>query len=482
MKDIITEISIVTSETKMWIGEVNSEKHLPKTIMVDVKCSDGNTTINVVEIRAGEQDDEVTENTPLITKVYQGTPWYISIFIIVNSILGAGMLNFPSAFHESGGIVSSVVCQLVVTVILVFSLIGFVRCAQLFNSASYQDVIGSFLGRKMSFLCSVLVLLYTFGSSAAFLIIIGDQIQMFVQAACPHLVLDAPWYVDRKFLLSVVSILTVLPLCYSKRIDFLKYPSSVGIVAVIYCVLLVVVKYFTGVDGADVGPTRTSPENIADIFLVVPTICFSYQCHLNIVPIFACTKNRESKCFDKAIILSVVICFVIYNTFAIFGYLTFGSFVQPDILLNYKPTPEVLAGVVGIAVKMIVSYPLLQFVGRKVVEDLLMKLKSNSKQPEDVDRHEKARRITVATIWFGLALAISLYVPDIDKVIVYLGGLAAIFIFVFPGLCMFEYMFAVQGSTKCEKWSVTAAAVVCISIGGFILGVTTTANIMRNIS
>lgn len=62
-----------------------------------------------------------------------------------------------------------------------------------------------------------------------------------------------------------------------------------------------------------------------------------------------------------------------------------------------------------------------------------MKLKSNSKQPEDVDRHEKVRRITVATVWFGLALALSLYVPDIDKVIVYLGGLAAIFIFVFPG-------------------------------------------------
>ena len=40
--------------------------------MDDVKGSEGNTTINVVEIRAGEQDDEVTESTPLITKVYQG--------------------------------------------------------------------------------------------------------------------------------------------------------------------------------------------------------------------------------------------------------------------------------------------------------------------------------------------------------------------------------------------------------------------------
>lgn len=60
--------------------------------MVDVKCSDGNTTINVVEIRAGKQDDEVTESTPLITKIYHGKlnrVFYFSFMVERSTFLDA---------------------------------------------------------------------------------------------------------------------------------------------------------------------------------------------------------------------------------------------------------------------------------------------------------------------------------------------------------------------------------------------------------
>ena len=54
-------------------------------------------------------------------------------------------------------------------------------------------------------------------------------------------------------------------------------------------------------------------------------------------------------------------------------------------------------------------------------------------EPEDVALGERTRRIVVTTIWFATSLALAVIVPDISAVIAVLGGLAALFIFEFPG-------------------------------------------------
>lgn len=42
-----------------------------------------------------------------------GTSWYASVFLVVNAGLGAGLLNFPAAYHQCGGIVVAVSIQAV---------------------------------------------------------------------------------------------------------------------------------------------------------------------------------------------------------------------------------------------------------------------------------------------------------------------------------------------------------------------------------
>lgn len=51
---------------------------------------------------------------------------------------------------------------------------------------------------------------------------------------------------------------------------------------------------------------------------------------------------------------------------------------------------------------------------------------------EDVGR-ERRRRMLQTLVWFLLTLLLALFIPDIGKVISVIGGLAACFIFVFPG-------------------------------------------------
>ena len=50
-----------------------------------------------------------------------------------------------------------------------------------------------------------------------------------------------------------------------------------------------------------------------------------------------------------------------------------------------------------------------------------------------LDRWQLTRHRVEATVWFLLSIAFAIFIPDIGKVIQPLGGLAASFIFIFPG-------------------------------------------------
>lgn len=409
----------------------------------------------------------------------QGTSWYMSIFLVVNAALGAGILNFPAAYHESGGLVVGIVVQLVLGVFIIGSMLILIYCAQIHNSATYQDVVHALCGKRARILCSIFVALYAFGTCVTFVIIIGDQWQKFLLLVYPRY--DETWYTSRKFVMITTCVVFVLPLCFPRRIDFLKYPSAVGVLAVLYCVVLVAVKYFTVTDKAEKGPVRTRPEHWTDVFALVPVICFGYQCHLSLVPIYACTQKRTLSDFSKTIFVALFLCFLTYTITASLGYLTFGSNVNQDILLCYDMTPDVLVAVIGIALKMYTTYPILLFVGRVALDSVWMDLRNQT--PAEMLRGERLRRIVTALVWFLISLLLAVFVPNIGVVINLLGALAAIFIFSFPGLCLLQLLLQGYIETNClaKHFGVIFSAGFCLVLGGFIFGMSTTQSIWNEV-
>ena len=65
---------------------------------------------------------------------------------------------------------------------------------------------------------------------------------------------------------------------------------------------------------------------------------FFFQCHVSIVPIYACMKRRNLKSFFTVSSCAIAVCAFAYTGAAAFGYLTFGSNVNDDILLSYDAT------------------------------------------------------------------------------------------------------------------------------------------------
>ncbi len=102
-----------------------------------------------------------------------------------------------------------------------------------------------------------------------------------------------------------------------------------------------------------------------DIFTVIPVVCFGYQCHVNSVPIYACLKDKNLREFSKSIIVSMIIVFAAYQITATFGYLTFGTDINDDLLKSYdSKDPSVLVAIIMFLIKTYTSYPLNLFCAR----------------------------------------------------------------------------------------------------------------------
>ncbi|KAK7041538.1 hypothetical protein SK128_017079, partial [Halocaridina rubra] len=357
-----------------------------------------------------------------------GISWGKAMFLIINAALGAGLLNFPRAFHEAGGIVAGNIVHVIFTTFALGSLVIIGRCASERNCKTYQELVLHMCSPGWSIMASIFIAIYCFITCITFIIIIGDQFdRVFAsyvgRTFCHH------WYLNRKFTMVISSLLLVFPSCF-KRIDGLRFMSYVGVLSIWYLVAVIVEEYYNG--HYPKGPVVIFDIQCwTQIFDVVPTICFGYQCHVSSVPIYSCLKHQDAKTFMKACVSAVSVCLAVYTLSANYGYLTFGSRVEGDVLLSYDPRRiQVFVAVILLGIKSWTTYPILLFCVREAVSDMYIRLKSIS--PVEAAVNEPIRRKVIAVVLWAASIIMAVFTPNINVVVEVLGSLAAFFIFVFP--------------------------------------------------
>ncbi|XP_069510773.1 sodium-coupled neutral amino acid transporter 7 [Ambystoma mexicanum] len=425
------------------------------------------------------------ESAPKVGREQSTTSTLGAIFIVVNAALGAGLLNFPAAFCTAGGVAAGITLQMCMLIFIISSLIILAYCSQASNERTYQEVVWAVCGKAAGMLCEIAIAVYTFGTCITFLIIIGDQEEK-ILAAIVKAEGGSPWighwYTDRKFTISITAILVVLPLSIPKEISFQKYASALSVIGTWYVTVIIIIKYFWPNEGISPGLIPTSPPSWMSVFNAMPTICFGFQCHVSSVPVFNSMKRPEVKTWSWVVTAAMLIALFVYTGTGVCGFLTFGSIVNQDVLLSY-PSNDVAVAIARafIIVSVLTSYPILHFCGRAVLEGLWLRYKGIAVE-EDVVL-ERRRRILQTIIWFLLTLVLALFIPDIGKVIALIGGLAACFIFVFPGLCLIQAKLSeIQANNPRRWWAMVGYGVLLVVLGAFIFGQTTTNAILVDLS
>ncbi|XP_059148104.1 sodium-coupled neutral amino acid transporter 7-like [Physella acuta] len=469
--------NILTSDTEQrdrWILKQTGGS-LRSTMGVQVNNGKWESSVDVKEELKSIADSSSLTNKNL------GSGWFVLAFLLFNSTVGGALLNLPISYHHAGGVFIGIFLQLVVPVFILPSLYTLIHCSDIKGSNTYQDVVLAICGPKAQLACAICVLMTAFCTCISFLVIIGDIWELvFLNIARDTYCTTNPFYMTRTFMISVTSIAFILPMCFPKRIDFLRYTSIIGVVGVFYIVGLVAIKYVQAHDNQ--GKIAIRPHSWMDVILVVPDICFAYQCQIALVPIYSCMAKRNMREFSKTVTLSMVLFVVTYTVTASLGYLQFGENVTNDILLSFNPTTDVMVAVVLFAVKTYTTYPINCFCGKAAFDTVWGVLWKMS--PEEILYREKMRRVITTLVWFTLTLILSIFIPNIGVVMEILGAFAGAFIFIFPGLCLLK---TVQERLESgEKQAILVhvlrgVAIIFIAVGVFIFGITLSKVIMKDV-
>lgn len=441
--------------------------------------NDGSMNTSAAFLVENGDDDEFSEDDEP-----QGVSKFGAIFIVCNAALGAGLLNFPHAYAMAGGWPICLGMQIAVMLLATVGLHYLAAGSREHSVTTYQEVVKHMAGPKFGLLSMIFIIVYTYGCCITFEIVLGDQLGAIFEAIVP----DAAnkWYLSRQFLISILSITLIFPLCFPKDIGFLRHAALLGFCSCLFVVCVVVVRYFVPMDGY-IPPANIpeKPQSFTSLLSAIPSLLFAYQCHVSAVPVYASMRQKSANSWLTVVTISLILCCIVYTLTGTFGYLTFGADVNNDILVSYSASdPLVIAARVLMAVAMLTSYPILHFCGRAALFSITgldaFELNITSEQKR---KTELRRRVVATFIWFLTALLLAIFIPNITDVISVIGSLAAFFILIFPGLIIMQLIVddRINWHKSCTAVFQVVLGVFFIVFGTWIFGVTFTQAIQNDI-
>lgn len=313
------------------------------------------------------EDDPLTEKSPLVrglSTVSEGQDRtgtiFSSIFTLVSTMIGGGLLSLPFAFEQGGYAVSIVV--------LIFVLAASTHGGFLvINSKKYchgkirniEDVARVAFGKRGQMLVQLTLFFMLYLVSSVYLILISDQIEPLLQ----YIAGKKGFWTERIVVLSMITVL-VFPISLLKNLSALQYTSSLSVLCGLLLTGCVIYrsaqKNVGGPISREDNPVKWYPTTLRQ-FLTCISICeLTFSCHFNILPMHTELRHQTRK--NKRVILfsAMGITFLMNATVSFFGYFLFRKYTDQDITKNFRHDDvAITVGRAGLAFVLLLSFPLL---------------------------------------------------------------------------------------------------------------------------
>ncbi|KAM8834107.1 putative sodium-coupled neutral amino acid transporter 6 isoform 1-T1 [Synchiropus picturatus] len=379
----------------------------------------------------------------------RGASFTSSVFNLMNAIMGSGILGLAYAMANTG-IIGFCILLVLVSTMAAYSIHLLLKLCDQTGITSYEDLGLRALHRPGKVIVAISILIQNMGAMASYLFILKSELPASITS---FLSSDTPrdvWYLDGRVLLVLITVCVVLPLSMLTKIGLLGYTSSLAFFFMLYFTAVVVIKKWsipcpqplnTSLDlGVDQFAQNSSdPECSPKLFVfssksayAIPTMAFSFLCHTAILPIY-CELDRPSKSrMQKVSNVGIGLSFLVYLVSALFGYLTFYSHVNSELLQGYHYLPRdvvVLTVRLAILLSVLLTVPLIHFPARKAAILLLC----------GSDTFSWLIHVTATIVILGVVLTMAVLVPDIKNVFGVVGSTtSSLLLFVFPGIFYFR--------------------------------------------
>ncbi|XP_022106999.1 probable sodium-coupled neutral amino acid transporter 6 isoform X3 [Acanthaster planci] len=402
----------------------------------------------------------------------------MSVFNLMNAILGSGILGLSFAMAKSG-IALFTLLLVTVAVLADFSIHLLLKMCVLTGVKSYEEVGLFAFNVPGKIMAAGAILLQNIGSMSSYLFIVKDELPKILSSFL-HITEDKNlWFLNGTYLVLMVVLIVILPLACLPKIGFLGYTSGLSILCMVFFTVVIVIKWFSfpcpipGINwtnmtnsegsqttatyhlsystsspigyemGKDVESTNGSTSLeceptyfslTTDTAYALPTMAFSFVCHTAVLPVY-CELAKPSKSrMQNVANSSIFISFTLYMISALFGYLTFYGNVSDELLDGYELynplDPLILSVRLAVCLAIIFTIPLIHYPARKA---LLMIF--NTWVPLRDASFPWLRHFVSTALLITLVTCIAIYVPDIKQIFGIVGATASTsLVFILPSL------------------------------------------------
>lgn len=387
-------------------------------------------------------------------------------FLMLNNTIGAGLLALPYTFKRSSLIIGAV--AMLTTGLLNYSAMVLIsRSCEISGATSYTDLATLALGKRASTLIAAILSIYTLGSCASYVVLLGDALPEIADLAGA----GSSVYGSSTFLLAISSLVFLMPLSSMRNLKSLRFTAVGALLIILYTAGLIAIRAASNPRNASVVLVRGDDG----LFIGIPVTMVSFTMHYNTPRLFFELKDRSTSKMASIGAVSFGAALALYEVTAYCGYSLFGADTKSDILANFNDN-DTAANVarVGLAIVMIVSFPIVLNAFRAAVTSLLpeswqRQIENGDKNDEEVDNGGKESMglfkfaqqlvsdwafllLTFALV--ALSLGTALAIPNLGLILGYKGALGGtLIVYVLPAV----FYFVLLGRSKGDNSKVGSA-------------------------
>ncbi|KAI9025346.1 transmembrane amino acid transporter protein-domain-containing protein [Phycomyces nitens] len=331
-------------------------------------------------------------------------------FNLVNATVGAGIMGLPFAIAHAG-FFAGILLSIFVAILSQVGLYMLIVAGQRVGVYKFAQLVEYVLGRFGYHFLNCIILIQTGGACLSYFILLGDTLTVLADRYVPQV----PLLADRVFVVSMVSLVLILPLNMSRSIGALARWSIVAVCCLPVILVTILVR------APAYAPDKKIPLEFLgdDMFSSLGIMAFAFTCSQVAFNNYLTLEHQTPRTWGITTSVSTFISWGISIVFAIIGYLCFGSSVQPNLFMNFAADDLVInIGRLALAGDMVLTLPMAFFPFREAVQKLLG-LEKDGRQPTDFQHN------TITVVFFGLLLAGGVTIQSLGKVYALVGGVAA---------------------------------------------------------
>uniref|UniRef100_A0A8C3VNA0 Solute carrier family 38 member 3 n=1 Tax=Catharus ustulatus TaxID=91951 RepID=A0A8C3VNA0_CATUS len=409
------------------------------------------------------------------------TSFGMSVFNLSNAIMGSGILGLAYAMANTG-IILFLFLLTAVALLSSYSIHLLLKSSGIVGIRAYEQLGYRAFGTPGKLAAAIAITLQNIGAMSSYLYIVKSEVPLVIQTFLNLEEKTTDWYMNGNYLVILVSVTIILPLALMKQLGYLGYASGFSLSCMVFFLISVSVLggictcgpstcccltlsccpplqgqaggaalpqgstskgcpleqsqqghspagHGAGVDSVcwDLGAPRTA--------YTIPIMAFAFVCHPEVLPIYTELKDPSKKKMQCISNISIMVMYLMYFLAALFGYLTFYDFVEPELLHTYsKVDPfDVLILCVRVAVLTAVTLtvPIVLFPVRRAIQQMLFQGKDFS----------WIRHIAIAVILLTFINLLVIFAPSILGIFGLIGATSApCLIFIFPAIFYIRIM------------------------------------------